>query len=89
MRLKSRVDKNQPEILNHLKNLGIKYRALHFVGKGFPDLIVGFRGKNYLFEIKSKNGEKTKKEEEFFSSWDGQVKEVRHIDEILKEIGAT
>ena len=34
--------------------------STHEIGKGFPDIVVGYRGINYLFEIKDENNEKSK-----------------------------
>jgi hypothetical protein len=46
------VDKNQPAIVAMLRQVGAHVQHLHAVGKGCPDLLVGFRGENWLLEIK-------------------------------------
>ena len=48
-----RVDMNQPEIVADLRGIGATVQHLHMVGKGCPDILVGFRGNNWLFEIKT------------------------------------
>lgn len=48
MRRRARVDDNQAEIVKVLRQLGATVRPTHTVGDGFPDLVVGWRGKNYL-----------------------------------------
>ena len=45
-----KVDNVQPEILKQLIKAEISYKPVHMV-KGFVDLVVGYNGVNYLFEI--------------------------------------
>lgn len=44
-----RTDGNQAEIVRALRSAGATVQTLHTVGKGCPDLVVGFRGNNYGF----------------------------------------
>lgn len=69
-----------------LRRCGASVQILSAVGKGCPDLLVGYRGKNYLLEVK--DGKKkpsarrlTPDEEDFFLSWKGQVSVVREFGE--------
>jgi len=48
-----RVDANQPAIVRALRDIGASVQHLHMVGHGCPDILVGYRGVNYLMEIKS------------------------------------
>ncbi len=48
-----RIDSNQPAIVQALRAIGASVQHLHMVGHGCPDILVGFNGINYLFEIKS------------------------------------
>ena len=57
-------------------------------GRGFPDLVVGWRGRNYLFEIK--NGSQvpsrrrlTAAQGGMHGNWQGQVAIVHSAAEIL------
>ena len=52
MRIASKVDRNQSEIVAALRKIGATVQPLHGVGHGCPDLLVGFRGKNHLIEVK-------------------------------------
>jgi hypothetical protein len=52
VRRAARVDANQAEIVAALRRVGATVQPLHAVGKGCPDLLVGFRQKNFLFEVK-------------------------------------
>lgn len=80
---KSKVDNNQPDILKCLKKAGISYKPVHQI-KGFCDLVVGFKNKNYLFEIKNDHKRKlTGLEPEFHDNWGGQIHIVTCFNEIL------
>lgn len=52
MRRAAKVDRNQAEIVTALRAAGASVQSLAAVGRGCPDLLVGFRGKNLLMEIK-------------------------------------
>ena len=88
MRIK-KVDANQKQIVQGLRKYpGISVSHTHIIGDGFPDIVVGFRGSNFLFEIK--DGSKppsarklTPDEEIWHNKWAGQIEIVKNIDEIL------
>lgn len=87
-----RVDDNQAKIVEQLRRLGITVQHLHTIGKGCPDLLLGYRNKNFLIELKdSKKIPSAKKltpdEEIFFSEWRGQVSKCETLEEILKVVG--
>lgn len=52
------------------------------------DLLVGFRGVNYLLEVKTAKGKLRPSQERFKARWKGQYAVVRTMDEALKAIGA-
>lgn len=86
-----KVDANHKTIVEGLRAIGATVRSTAAIGKGFPDIAVGHRGRNYFFEIK--DGEKfpsqrrlTVAEEEFFKSWRGQVSVIHSLDDALKLI---
>lgn len=77
MRLRARVDANQKRIVDMFRAMGWSVAHTHTLGQGFPDLVVGFAGRNYLVEIK--DGSKppsarrlTADEEKFQAAWRGQ-----------------
>lgn len=78
---KSRVDKNQPEIVEALRSWGASVIHLHELGRGRPDILVYFGGILYLIEIKSDGGKLTIHEQEFFSKWPGHIYIVRNTDD--------
>ena len=73
-----RVDGNQAEIVADLRGIGATVQHLHMVGKGCPDILVGYRGNNWLFEIKMKNGKMTPDEITWHSDWNGRVITIRN-----------
>ncbi len=88
MRRKARTDDNQQQIVDALRKAGATVASLHQAGGGIPDLLVGFRGKNSLIEIKGKKGKLTKAQIEFFAKWRGKAYVCRTIDEALTAIEA-
>ena len=47
-----RVDCNQKDIVHALKTIGATVVDLSGIGKGCPDLLVGFQNKTYLIGVK-------------------------------------
>lgn len=87
-----RVDDNQAQLVKQIRQLGATVRHLHMVGDGLPDIIVGYRKKNFLIEIKDFKKSKSQKkltadEQEFFDTWKGQVDKCETLDEIIKVVG--
>jgi hypothetical protein len=52
MRRDAKVDANQSLLVDALRAIGCSVQPLHTVGKGCPDLLVGFRGQTLLMEVK-------------------------------------
>jgi hypothetical protein len=89
MRLAARVDANQKEVVTALRKIGASVLVLSMVGKGCPDLLVGFRGKNFLMEVK--DGSKplsqralTDDEDAFLASWKGVAYIVYSAEQAIK-----
>lgn len=84
-----RTDRNHAEIINALRKIpNLSVFSTHEVGKGFPDIVVGYKGVNYLIEIKDGNKppsarKLTPDEVKFHSNWRGQIKIVNNLDEVL------
>jgi hypothetical protein len=92
MRRIARIDANQNEVVYALRQIGASVAVTSHVGSGFPDIVVGFRGVNYLIEIKdgSKPPSKrrlTKDEQRFHDGWNGEVIVINDVDEALKVVG--
>ena len=93
MRRAARTDANQPDIVKELRRVGASVAITASAGGGFPDLVVGYRGVNYLMEIQDPNQDKahqklTPDQEIFHRCWTGQISVVKTADQALKIIGA-
>lgn len=83
-----RVDANQHEIVAALRGMpGLTVQHLHVVGFGCPDIVCGFQGHNYLFEIKSPGGALNVYESEWHKGWRGQVDVIYSAQDALRIIG--
>lgn len=76
--LPHRKDDNQKEIEQALLQIGASVQSLHMVGSGCPDLLVGYRGVNFLLEVKdgrkSPSARKlTDDEQAWHETWRGVV----------------
>lgn len=88
----ARVDDNQQEIVEALLKAGASVLYLHGVGMGAPDLCIGFRGKNWLLELKDGNKppsarKLTPMQKRWHQQWGGHVAVVKDADEALSAIG--
>lgn len=93
-RYANKVDSNQPKIVRDLRKIpGVS------VSPGHDDILVGFRGRTFWFEIKNpdklkKNG-KLKKgalqdgQVQLQNEFNGHYSVVTSLDEILQQIGVT
>jgi hypothetical protein len=84
----AKVDENQKEIVKTLRNMGCTVQHLHAVGKGCPDLLVGYKGFNILIEIK--DGDKSPSSQKltpdqviWHRAWFGQVDVVTNKDQAV------
>lgn len=89
MRRAAKVDDNQREIVKKLRSIGCSVRSTAAIGMGFPDIVVGYRGVNYLFEIK--DGSKppsarklTPMEHEFILTWCGSVHVIESFQDAMQ-----
>ncbi len=92
MRRIARVDGNQAEIVSQLKARGCSVLSLAALGKGCPDLLVGWHGENMLLEVK--DGAKvpsarklTTDEVAFHQTWRGRVAVVDSVTAALAAVG--
>ena len=88
MRLSGRTDANQSQIVKDLRKMGATVYPTSNLGSGFPDILVGFRGLNYLFEVKDGNQPPSKRkltddEKDFILAWGGQVSVIETSQDAL------
>jgi len=55
MRRAAKIDSNQTQVISALRAAGATVQSLAAVGKGVPDLLVGFNGYTLLMEVKDGN----------------------------------
>lgn len=96
MRRAAKIDANQEQIVSVLKAYGATVQSLAAVGKGCPDLLVGYRGKTLLIEVK--DGRKppsarqlTDQQLDWHASWNGGavaiITDVEGLEHLLKTCG--
>lgn len=78
-------DTNEREIVATLTQVGATVQKLS--AKGCPDLLVGFKGQNFLMEIKTTKGKLTPDEAVWHDNWRGHVAIIRSSDEALELLG--
>lgn len=96
MRRAAHIDANQREVVKALRAAGATVQPLAAVGKGCPDLLVGYGGENFLFEVKNPAGLNgyvsrgkglTADQVDWHARWMGQVSVVSTAEEALRRIG--
>lgn len=88
MRRAAKIDANQPAVIAALRQIGCTVQPLHAVGKGCPDLLVGFIGGNVLLEIKDGNKPPsarllTPDQVDWHQMWKGPVAVVKTPEEAI------
>ena len=92
------MDTNHREIIDALREIpGVSVTSTAAVGNGFVDCAVGYKGRNYLLEIKPPGGVRgglsrqtlTDAEANWHRTWRGQRAIVTSVEQALYAIGAT
>ena len=83
-----KIDANQTEIVEGLRKIGCSVAVTSAAGNGFPDLVVGYYGQNFLIEVKDGNKppsrqKLTPEQEQFHINWRGQIAIVKSLDEAI------
>jgi hypothetical protein len=91
MRRRAKIDANQPDIVSALRKAGVSVKSLAPMGDGYPDLLVGKYGRNWLFEVKDPAKPKSKRalttdERAFHAEWLGQIATIETAEEALAMI---
>jgi hypothetical protein len=83
-------DGNESDIVKALRMIpGLSVVLIN--AKDVPDLLVGYLGDNYLFELKNKKGlnKVSEGQETFIDNWKGQTAVVHTLGDILQVLGIT
>lgn len=78
----NRRDANEPEVIDALEKIGC---SVHQLDQPL-DLLVGYRGINYLIEVKTDKGKLTKGQAEFLPDWNGQLCVVRTPEQAINVV---
>lgn len=89
MRRAARIDSNQPEIVKAARSCGASVQPIHTLGKGIPDLLIGYRGVNLLWELKDgllvpSARVLTPDEIDWHAAWRGAVTVVSSVSDALE-----
>lgn len=90
-RRNAKVDGNHNSIVKELEKLpGVSVKSVATIKK-FLDIVVGYNGMNYLFEIKNPEyppsaRKLTPDEKEFHDNWQGQADVILFTQDILEKI---
>ena len=80
MSFPKKVDNNQLDIVKAFRSMGATVLNLSAVGKGCPNLLIGYKNISVLVEVKSKTGKFTEPQLKFMEQWQGGA--VNRIDSV-------
>ena len=80
LRYAKQRDANEKEIVDALESIGCTVFRLDTP----VDLLVGYRARNYLIEVKAPKGRLTKTQQDFIPAWKGQVRVLETVDEAIE-----
>ena len=76
-----RRDANEPEIISALESGGCTVQKLD--GAGVPDLLIGFRHRNHIAEVKTETGKLNETQKEWNRRWQGDPPHLlRSVDDV-------
>jgi hypothetical protein len=84
-----KTDANHKRIIDSCRKIPqLSVFSTHTIGKGFPDIVIGYKGINYLIEIKDGDKPKsqtklTEDEITFHKKWNGQICIVYSFQDII------
>ena len=84
----AKTDSNQAAIVAMLRTCGATVCLLHTVGRGVPDLLVGYRGHNLLVEVKTAAGKLNELQESWHNDWRGTAVVIKSTESVLPLLAA-
>jgi hypothetical protein len=87
-----KLDRNHNEIVAALRKLGVSVASLALLGDGIGDILCGWNGRNYYFEIKDplqplSKRKLTDAEWAVHADWKGQLKVIETWQEACQTMG--
>ena len=92
MRRRAKSDGNQAELVKQLRRIpNLSVAVTSRMGQGYPDIVVGFQGVNFMMEIKDPAQQPSRRkltndEEHFQRNWRGQYAVVSTIEDCIRVI---
>jgi hypothetical protein len=88
VRRAAKVDANHSLIVGALISCGATVQSLAVIGKGCPDILIGWKGSNYLVEIKDGSKPPSKRELnpdqcKWHANWRGHVMVIESVEQAL------
>lgn len=89
MKYAKRADGNQPQIIEAMRSIGAVVQPLHTVGGGVPDLLVAFRNRTLVMEIKDPTKPKadrqlTPAQQKWHAMWTGEKHVVETAEQAIE-----
>jgi Holliday junction resolvase len=83
-----KVDLNHKEMIEKFRELGASVFDASGVGRGFPDIVVGYNRQTVLVEIKSSKKKKfTEAQLKFMAEWKGSaVTRINDVEGVIRLI---
>jgi len=88
VRRAAKIDANQSGIVKLAWRIGATVQSLAAVGNGCPDLLLGYRGVNYLVEVKDGSLARSRRQlnerqESWHQRWSGAVVIIGSDEELM------
>lgn len=89
MRRAAKVDQNHGAVVKALRSVGCSVLDMSRLGEGAPDLLAGYEGCNWLFEVKNPTQPASKRklkpmQEAFRAAWGGQWAVVESANQAIE-----
>lgn len=93
MRARPRLDANHNDIVKALRAVGASVQSLASVGGGCPDILVGVRKVNAVFEIKDGTQSPSRRaltddEKDWHAAWRGTVYVIESVEQALQVVAS-
>jgi hypothetical protein len=81
-----RVDLNQVSLVQYARRMGANVEHLHTIGRGCPDLLVAYRGRWLVVEVKADNGRLTPDEARWHAAFSAPVQVWRTVADVVRTL---